>query len=240
MRLILISFFFSTCTYGIPTWVNQLPRAKGQVFVLGEAHDIEKKEDALERAWVSALLRMGMAQFPEVGKLTSESYETLHDADYQRRFVLSLDRISWKGLSETQEPFVIENESGFTVYRLLKWSQTDISYARKHVRPDVHHALPQSPEATQRVESELIDQVQQIHEVNRKVAKRKIEVGKVLNRLECGVTIEDLKKILGPPDDEDFSDYVWGTYKVEGVGPVMTITTNYGNGYRRDVCGHKE
>ena len=97
----------------IPPWVYSPPRSATEVYVVGEAKDIEQKDDALERAWVSGLIRMGMTQFPELGALRSESFETLHDANYKRQFVMQLEKISWVGLREVEDrgsPVIVPNE----------------------------------------------------------------------------------------------------------------------------------
>ena len=81
IRILLIFFaqhsMSEAVALGTPKWVSKVPKSELFIYSVGESKGIENKDDALERAWISALLRLGMTQFPELGKLRSESEETL-------------------------------------------------------------------------------------------------------------------------------------------------------------------
>lgn len=235
-----------------PAWVYSLPRDPRFVYTLGEARNLEKKDDALERAWISGLLRIGMTQFPELGSLRSESMETLRNADYKRQFVMQLDRIDWRGLREVEEmgsPFVtFDEESGqFSAYRLIAWARTDIVAAKARISKSRKNTVPDSPEVARKIEEDLVKEVREIRELNRKIGNRDEFVGKILRQARCGVTIEDLFRILGSPDREGAYnrsatelEYYWGNYKVthwKRESTVYSITPNNGGGNMRIVCG---
>ena len=77
----------------LPVWVKEIPKKREVKYFLGESLEMQNKEDALERAWVSALFRIGLTAFPETGILKTQSFETLTEADYKREFVMKLELI---------------------------------------------------------------------------------------------------------------------------------------------------
>ena len=228
---------------GTPTWLSNPPKSETQIFSVGEARDIESKDDALERAWISSLLRYGMTQFPELGSLRSESEESLHSATYNRKFVLQLDSIDWKGISEVEEkgsPHIIFDETTktYTVYRLLTWAKKDIAASKASIRRKKKNEIPPSPEVARKIEADVVSEIQKINALNKQIATRDEFLSKVLMVAKCGVTLDDLKTILGPPDREDgFCRHYWGTFEVFACrGPVDSIISNNGQGPHKALC----
>jgi hypothetical protein len=227
----------------IPNWLSSPPKSDSHFFSVGEARDIENKDDALERAWISSLLRFGMTQFPELGSLRSESEESLHSANYNRKFVLQLESINWKGLSEVEEkgsPYIVYDEIAktYTVYRLLKWSKKDLAASKAAIRLKKKNEIPSSPEVARKVEETMIDEIQKITALNKKIETRDAFLSKVLMRAKCGVSIDDLTNILGSPDRHESSCYYfWGTYEVFSCkGQVDSVTPNNGEGKQKSLC----
>lgn len=229
----------------LPKWITDPPSDSHYVYSVGESKGLGNKEDALERAWISALLRIGMTQFPEVGQLKSESEETLSSANYNRKFVLQLERVRFTGIKETTSegsPFVVldEDTRTYSVFRLIRWSKKDISLARASLKSKPKPGnIPLSPEARSKIEDEMISDIQQINSVNSRVEDRNTQVARVLKRAKCGVTIDDIRNILGEPDRTDKNcRYYWGTYEVFACNPneVDRISPNNGNVLGWTIC----
>lgn len=236
-----------------PAWILSLPKNSKYVYSIGESRDISNKDDALERAWISGLLRIGMTQFPELGSLKSESYETLHDASYTRNFVIELEKIKWDGLHEMEDmgsPYVEYNKEKdtYTVYRLLRWAKSELENSKKKIKQKVKNEIPVSPEIKRKNEEELISEVKSIQEVNKKIKNRDAFIGSVLKKVTCGVTIDDLVRILGSPDREGAYnqsslelEYYWGTFKVTHWSKekvLYSITNKNGGGNSRYLCSN--
>ncbi len=236
----------------IPDWVGNPPEDTRYQYFMGESPEVSGKEDALERAWISTLIRIGMTQFPEVSKLSSLSVESIKDADYQRKFVMSLEQIDWTGIREATEkgsPFVVEDlENGtYRVYRLLKWSKKAMDKARQKIAANESHQIPKPPEEVQNQENIMIDAVREINSINRENAKRSAKITPVMKAVKCGVTVHDLIRVLGAPDKQRGIDcstcdksYFWGTFQVESAFyefPIVTrIYSELGHGGYSSVC----
>jgi hypothetical protein len=232
----------------VPSWVLDLPSKMGVRFFIGEYHGFGNKEEALEKAWVSAFVRIGMTQFPEVSLLSSESVETLKSAQYKRKFVMKLEMVDWTGVAEATEfgsPYVSkEGTSGeYTVYRLLRWSESDIEDARKKIKEAKKYEIPPTPEMLSTAEKGLVEAIVKMKKVVRKIATRDSTIGKILGEVKCGVKISDLRKVLGEPDWKSDSfdprSYRWGTYGVEADPEntfVQYIMPNNGLGIARKIC----
>lgn len=234
----------------LPTWVKRPPETPGFSFFVGESSELDEKEEALEGAWANSLVRIGMSEFPEVSRVTTRSVETLSEVDYKREFILKLELVDWTGVKEATElgsPF-LENRNGkWVAYRLIKWSHQNISEARKKIKLDKKFGIPLSPEAMRTRETELVAAVRAIDSLNQRIGDRNKEVWQVLGRIKCGVTVQDLQKILGPPDRTSGlncnlcdQNYFWGNYKVEAPdfdhGVVRTITAGNGMGKEIHPC----
>lgn len=238
-----------------PYWIDKSPSAGGTRFFLGESHGSETREEGLEKAWISAFVRIGMTEFPELSKITSRSVENLKGSTYERRFSLRLERIDWAGVKEARElgsPFVERDPDTkkISVYRLVKWSDRDIASAKKQISSARQFQLPSSPEAKLYNEERLIGAVRAIQSVNSKVGKRNEMLAKVLGEVKCGVTLDDLLAVLGPPDrtnpyNSAFSEkeYYWGQFKVAraaGDPSIATISRDDDeSGERRIVCPNR-
>jgi hypothetical protein len=234
-----------------PSWIRHVPELPGTRFFVGESQGSPSKEDALEKAWVSAFIRIGMTQFPELAIVSSESTETLKRAAYERHFVMQLEKVNWQGIREASEygsPYVDWNADAgtYVVYRLLKWRDRDLSAARSEIKLARLHEIPSSPESVRMNEAKMIHAVRAIQALNAKVERRNHLLEKVFGEIKCGVTLTDLVNILGPPDRSNpfnglivEKEYSWGQFTVGRVAddPMVAVVTRQDEREdRRVVC----
>lgn len=234
-----------------PGWTEHPPRGGGVRFFVGESRGSIYKEEALEKAWVSALVQAGMTEFPELSQVTSESVEGLRDVRHERRFLMRLERVNWNGLREATEygsPYLdLDARTGeYTVYRLLKWGERDIDMAKREIAKNHVHTLPIPPELVHREQKRMAEALSTIASINARNAYHNALVEKVMHEVKCGVTVADLMKVLGEPDRYNpynshilDKQYYWGQYLVErrGDNPVVaTITKEDGRSKPRVVC----
>jgi len=163
---------------------------------------------------------------------------------------MKLEWVDWTGLKEASDlgsPFVIEKEGKWVAYRLFKWGVGYIEKARLKIKAQKIYGIPLSPEVSRSREEELSEAVRKINDLNQNIEYRDQQFAKVLNRLKCGVTAQDLIKILGNPDRTNGvgcnlcrQSYYWGTYEVEANdfsgGVVTEIKTGSGYGKSRSPC----
>jgi hypothetical protein len=231
-----------------PAWIRHMPKAPGIHFFVGESQGATRKEDALEKAWVSAFIRIGMTQFPELAIVSSESSETLKSASYERHFVMQLEKVNWQGIREATEygsPYVDWNaDSGnYVVYRLLKWADKEMNAAHGEIKMARMHEIPSSPESVRMNEAKMIHAVRAIQTLNAKVEQRNQLLEKVFGEVKCGVTLSDLVNILGPPDRSNpynglivEKEYSWGQFTVGRAADDPTIAVVSRQEDRRVVC----
>lgn len=205
---------FST-TEDAPSWAHSPPRQSDAHFFVGESHGSRDKDEALERAWISALTRVGMTQFPELVQVSTRSTENLASADTEREFTLRLEQVDWSGVREAGDkgsPWILRRDDGtFTVYRLLKWPNGLMDAARKRLL---------------RAEKRPMDRMlRQLKIVNERVDKRDRALKRIFDQVRCGVKVSDLTTILGSPDSVNpynpmrvEKEYFWGSYRVARVG----------------------
>src|SRR6185437_15552380 len=179
-----------------PAWLETVPRSAGYHFVIGEAEGAETREQALEKAWVSAFVRLGMTEFPELTRISSQGVETLHGSQFERRFAVNLEGIDWTGVREATElgsPFVVydRQHQQFLAFRLLKWGASDIASARKSLKSAKRHPLaqplasllPPAPEATTREQQALVDAVRQVQRLNHRINYRNTYLDRVFGEV---------------------------------------------------------
>ncbi len=235
-----------------PTWVFKTPAADTHVYAVGEAFGAIDKEEALAKSWASALVRMGMAEFPELSQVASSHVESLNGgSSASRGLVLHLERVNWAGLSEVKEkgsPLVYwdETEGAYRAFRLLKWDRAHIEAARALFKKNQPSAIPLPPEMMVREEQSIFEAVTEIQRINFKNSYKQKLYRKVFGELRCGVTIADLIKVLGAPDRFNpynrivmDKEYYWGDYRVEreGADPRITAIITQGNGREnRKTC----
>lgn len=154
-----------------------------------------------------------------------------------------LESIDWKGISEVEEqgsPHIIYDETTktYTVYRLLSWAKKDIAASKASIRQKKKNEIPSSPEVARKIEADVVSEIQKINALNMQIATRDEFLSKVLMVAKCGVTLDDLKNILGPPDREGGTcRQYWGTFDVFACrGPVHSITAKNGEGARISLC----
>jgi hypothetical protein len=145
-------------------------------------------------------------------------------------------------------PYVIFDRTAkrFIAFRLMKWAQSDIDRAHKQIQRSQLHPLPIAPEASEREQRALVDAVSEVQHLNHRVDYRHAYVERVLTEVKCGVTIDDLTRLLGIPDranpyNEHLIDkeYFWGDYRVESFGDnptVAVIGKDSDHSSRRVVC----
>lgn len=244
----------------LPIWVKSPPDDSQFVYFVGDAGGGDK-EDVLERAWYSALVRIGMTEFPELTKLRSRSRETLEKASYERNVVINLQYIRWTGIAEAKDkgsPFIYRDPKtkGLAVYRLLKWAKQDVRTAHNAIKQKLDtddaktekFAIPDSPEVAEEQESDAIEAVRKIKALGRGIASRDAELKLVIDNVKCGMTIRQLTEILGKPNGVSSQhsweqpNFYWGTYQVSidqaGMGVIKGIKTDLGDGKYRPVCAH--
>lgn len=234
-----------------PPWLETVPHAAGYHFVMGEAEGASSREQALERAWVSAFVRLGMTEFPELTRISTRGRETLKNSQFERNFAVNLEGIDWTGVKEATElgsPYVIydRKHSQFIAFRLLKWGASDISNARKNLKTAKRHSLPPAPEASTREQQALVDAVRQVQKLNHRIGYRNAYLDRVFSELKCGVTLEDLTNILGAADRANpynghlvEKEFFWGDYQVTSLGdnPAVAVVRKEGATDKRLVCG---
>ena len=237
----------------MPSWVDHPPESSASVYIVGESIPCKQKEDALEKAWNSALIRIAMTEFPELIELTSTSKETLKDSEFERKTVQNFQLINWKGLREMKSlgsPFVSFDPKTelYTVYRLISWNKIDLKVSKLEADDDLEklklgrdvktYKLPNTPEDTDKEELALSDQMDQIRKLNLQIKSRDEMISKVLSELKCGTKVTDVIKILGQPDKIDYFDVIYGTYKLTHWQDnfVNSIKDKLGNGEERRLC----
>lgn len=123
-----------------PEWVEHLPESDSAIYAYGEAFYIKDKDDALHRAWTSALVKIGQAHFSMLTKVTSHSIEGLDRSSYDRRSSQDFEIINWEGLEEAKgSPVVTFNSDTktYTAYRLFVWSKTDLETSKMRVKEEL-------------------------------------------------------------------------------------------------------
>lgn len=158
----------------LPTWVTKTPPADTHVYVVGEAVGAVDKEEALAKSWASALVRLGMAEFPELSQVATSHVESLHGTSSATRgLVLHLERVNWSGLTEVKEkgsPLIYwdEADGGYRAFRLLKWDRARIEAARAQLNRNQAGSVPLPPEMLVREEQTISDAVSEIQRINAK------------------------------------------------------------------------
>ena len=220
----------------LPSWATRTPEGGPRVYVVGEAVGAADKEEALSKAWASALVRLGMAEFPELSTVASSNVETLQGNTATRGLVLHLERVNWSGLTEVKEqgsPLVFwdDADNGYRAYRLLKWDRAQIESARAQLAKQKPHAIPLPPEMLLNEEQKIVEAVSEVQRINSRNSWKEKLYHKVFGQLQCGATIADLIKVLGAPDRFNpynrvvmEKEYYWGDYRVERQGADPRIT----------------
>ncbi len=234
----------------LPSWVKRPPVNDVRAFVVGESAAVDKDE-AMAKAWASALVRLGMTEFPELARVGATTTETLEGGSTRRELALHLEQIKWTGLTEAKElgsPIVYwdENEGNYRVFRLLRWDRSRIEEARAQLNRGPSHGLPMPPELQVREEQRITEAVSDIQRINaRNVYKERLYT-KVFSQLKCGATIADLIKVLGAPDRFNpynrvvmEKEYYWGDYRVErrGADPrISAVIWEQSGREKKKVC----
>lgn len=228
----------------LPSWTTKTPASDSSLYVVGESVGSADKEEALSKAWASGLVRLGMAEFPELSQVAAANVETLQGNSATRGLVLHLERVNWTGLTEVKEqgsPIVYwdESDGSYRAYRLLKWNRTQIESARAQLKKNAPHAIPLPPEMLVDEEQKIVEAVSEVQRINARNQWKEKLYTKVFGQLKCGATIADLIKVLGAPDRFNpynrvvmEKEYYWGDYRVErqGADPRITAVVIQQNG----------
>lgn len=237
-----------------PTWVDHPPETKEFFYFVGEAEEAKTKDEALERAWNSALIRVGLTEFPELTEISSESLETLLGSTYKRESVQNLELINWRGVKEAKElgsPFVkYDSKLGtFFAYRLLKWPKSDMLASRVEATKAFQamkkretidtHPMPRSPEAMTQKEEEMLNILQKLSSVQKAITTKDQLIEKVVSQLRCGVTADDVISVLGQPDEENMTSLRYGTFFLEKrlfARQIEVVQPKLRFGERKYIC----
>ncbi len=211
----------------LPSWANRVPAPDTSVYFVGESNGSADKEEALSKAWASALVRIGMSEFPELSQVATSHVETLNGNQSSRGLVLHLEQVNWAGVTEVKEQgspvlFWDENEGGYRAFRLLKWDRGQMALAHRSITKKKNHSLPVPPEMMVREEQQIVEAVAEIQLINAKNQWKEKLYNKVFSELKCGATIADVIGVLGAPDRFNpynsvvlEKEYYWGNYRVE-------------------------
>lgn len=115
----------------VPDWARtfKAPERAGKNCYIGAESQATSRETGLESAWKNGLVEIARREFPHLIKINEKSREGLRQSEYIRDTVLQGDSIRFRGLEEDKESPVIEvlESGGFSVHRLLCWSQVDLA-----------------------------------------------------------------------------------------------------------------
>lgn len=239
----------------MPPWIDHPPEDHSYVYIVGESIPSKQKEDALQQAWNSALIRLAISEFPELIQLISKSRETLRDSEFERSTIQNFQLINWKGLREMKSlgsPFVSydEKSGSYTAYRLLTWSLKDRDMAKKEANESLDkikksseaivkiYKVPLTPEEAELSELQISNQLDQLRRLNIQIKSKDEIVEKILKELKCGTKVTDVLSLLGEPDHKNYYSVVYGTYILSHYRDnfVNSIKDKLGNGEERFLC----
>lgn len=214
-----------------PTWVDQTPLSSEFVYTVGEGES-SSKDEALQKAWTSALIRFALSEFPELNQLKARSVETLKGSEFERTSIQNFQLIQWRGIHEVKSnnsPTLIFDSSSKTyhVFRLLRWSIEEVKRVHEEIRlslqkvkqgdPVPTYKIPMTSEEAQRAEKEIESQLEIIQRHNQKLLSRNEYIERVMERVVCGTTVGDLWKLLGKPDHRTYTASSWGRFSIQTI-----------------------
>ena len=236
-----------------PGWVRNMPKSDLYKYSVGESNNETTKDGALNEAWVNSLVKLGLSEFPELSKLSLKFKESLYGTESENLYESGLEYVNWRGIEEVKDlgsPYIIYNEATETykVYRLLKWSKKSIVTNKLQHQKNMKYQMPPSPEKFDSAVIEETSALVKLNSLNKEIEKSNAYYGSVLMKVKCGITIHQLKSILGNPHTSSdttprsYGFYItvtWGTYRVEysSSSPVIQeITPNHGSGRTYYPC----
>lgn len=215
-----------------PSWVDHPPVSSEFVYTVGEG-EAPTKEEALQKAWNSALIRLALVEFPELIQINSKSVETLKGSEFERTSIQNFQLISWRGIHELQSfnsPHIAFDSATKTyhVHRLLEWSKTSLNSAQREVgdalakvklgEPVTTYKIPTSPEEDQKVEKQINESMIYLAKLNQNLDRDEKRIGSVLSQMKCGIQTGHLVDMLGDADSGEpfYTGFMltWGTYHV--------------------------
>jgi len=238
-----------------PSWTRHPPTGGDPAHAVGEASGFADKEEALESAWVNAIARLGLAEFPELMRITTRSVENLERSVHERRFAVKLELVDWSGLKEATDlgsPHVEYDPitAGYRAYRLVRWPRKKIEQARARISAGQRHRLPQSPEIRAEEEIRLTEALRSLQRVQDRLTRRSSYLDRVFKEVRCGITVDDLTEALGRPDRagpynavRTEKTYYWGPYlvgHVTGNPRVAVVGRTDLPRSRRYLCGGRD
>lgn len=235
-----------------PFWLEHSPTHPSEVYFAGEAMNAPTKDEALERSWLSALLRFGQVTFPELSQIKSSTTEGLRDSHSDHRLRIDLRYVNWVGVSEAKEfgsPRLIQNpDRSWTAFRLLKWDKDHITDARAKISKLELFGLPMAPEAEERE----IEAVLELRNLNQELLMRNQRLEKVFAEVPCHLRISNMIQLIGKPDHVMQSHitsefhYVYGSFQVVGIPPnqaseieLLRVLDANGSHVLQDFCVKK-
>jgi hypothetical protein len=236
-----------------PGWINKLPEDNLFTYGIGESQSQVDKSEALNQAWVNSLVKMGLEQFPEFSKISLKYKESLKNTESESDYNSGLEYIDWKGIQEAKDlesPYVVydEIEKSYKVYRLIKWSKKNIADNKRNFDKKVKYSMPISPEKNDEKINAITNNFLKLKKLNEDIDKREAYYGLFLLKIRCGITIHQLKSLLGEPvwtSDTESKSYGytikarWSNYIVEynSRSPIIEeVRTNNGEGKTYYPC----
>ena len=229
-----IIFIYLAISTSIPDWVQQVPADDENSYFVGTA-TASSKQEALEKAWHSALFSAGERQFPELVRVASSSNEALTASHYERVAKNYFYFIDWVGIREStelQSPVILfdEKDSQWKCYRLLRWDRTLLLQSKQKAlsafeenKPFENLTLPLSPEKRNMMDERLLAALKKLQILNAQTRDKNEFVFEVLKRTRCGITTIDLTGVLGPPDRIDHCFHYWGSFYVISCDPSQPV-----------------
>jgi hypothetical protein len=166
------------------SWEKDLQKAETSTHIysvgVGESEDLN---EALSKAWSSAVVRAVEVNVPQASKISTSSVEKLHDSEWVRRNGMVVTGEMMSGMAEASDegsPKVEKVGSKWMVHRLAKWQKTTIQAVKEKIGNT--SSIPSGVE-------------------------RREVVMKYLMGIKCGTTVEDVQGVLGVADKSSINGY---------------------------------
>lgn len=110
----------------LPEWIQVRPKDEAQFYLLiGESHGQKNIQEALQEAYINALVTFGIEMFPELISVQGNSIETQNSIEFRQQSFSKLSDINWAGLSEDSSkgsPVVIrQGNDKVDIYRIFRF-----------------------------------------------------------------------------------------------------------------------
>lgn len=202
---VLLIFILSPDALGevMPMWIQtmRLPSDKTSIYSVGFAES-ESLNKAMTDAWNAAVLNAVRTNVPELIDISELSNESLSGADFDRRSATELDRIKIKGMSEADDkgsPFVSKKGNLYRIWRVARWTRTGIEASKSTIIERESQPRVIKANFNQREKVRVMNAATQTAE-STPTDSRPDFIATFLMKIECGTTLDQIKKALGEPD----------------------------------------